>query len=237
METKPRLLRFFGVSAALHAAAIAAGIAFVTIGERDRATLEPTVEVTLVNPPGEPAQPVSVSSPATVPPLSGESPPEAPAITPFAPIDAPKPVERVGDVSTEGWFDQSADVQPRIDETGAGLGGAVGDAASGDATALSRGGPAARGGGEDSVTVWSWLDKHKRYPPAAVRRHLEGEVTLHLALDEIGGVREARIAKSSGHRMLDDEVIHMVEKAAPFPIVTRAAREYRFVIVFYLEDP
>ncbi len=46
------------------------------------------------------------------------------------------------------------------------------------------------------------------YPPTAVERGLEGEVRLLLVLDEGGRIREASIAASSGHSLLDQAAIN-----------------------------
>ena len=54
------------------------------------------------------------------------------------------------------------------------------------------------------------------YPEEAKRRKLYGDLVLHVALRSDGSVEELRILKSSGHKLLDDAAIHIVELAAPF---------------------
>lgn len=46
------------------------------------------------------------------------------------------------------------------------------------------------------------------YPPAAVTRGLEGEVRLLLVLDDDGRIREASVAASSGHALLDQAALN-----------------------------
>jgi protein TonB len=234
------MMRFFGVSAALHAAVGALAIAFVSIGEGDGATVQPTVEVTLVAWADEaPEAAAAVSLAAATPSLANEPVPETPVAAPFTPIDAPAPVERTADdVATESFsIDDWAGAQPRFDDASAGGGGGLAfGAESGDAALSSNPAGGRPGSGGDDTSVWAWLEKQKRYPRAALQRRLEGEVTLDLVLDGTGRVRDARIVRSSGHRSLDDEVTRMVARADPFPITGADSREYRIVIEFHLED-
>ena len=50
-------------------------------------------------------------------------------------------------------------------------------------------------------------------------RKIQGEVTLHLTLTAAGDVVVSAIARSSGHDVLDHEVLAMVRRAAPFPLI------------------
>jgi len=61
------------------------------------------------------------------------------------------------------------------------------------------------------------MEKHKRYPIAARRLALEGDVVVTLEIDRAGRlVGRPRLAKSCGHEVLDQEALRMVEAAAPF---------------------
>ncbi|HXV14894.1 MAG TPA: energy transducer TonB [Candidatus Krumholzibacteria bacterium] len=232
METRP-LIRFLGVSTALHAVAGALAIAFVSIGEGDGAAVQPTVEVTLVAMADEVAATVSLT--AATSSHASEAVAEVPAATPFAPIDAPTTSARSEAVDDHGTADTVASPQPRIADSGTGGAGSPPAIVLGTDPAAA--GVAGAGGGGDDTSVWAWLERHKRYPRAALQRRLEGEVTLDLVLDGSGRVHEARIVRSSGHRSLDDEVTRMVARADPFPIAGAESREYRIVIEFHLEDP
>lgn len=54
-----------------------------------------------------------------------------------------------------------------------------------------------------------------RYPPAALRRRLEGEVVLIITVDAQGNPTDIQVQKSSRYRELDQEAI-------------RAARSWKF---------
>lgn len=63
----------------------------------------------------------------------------------------------------------------------------------------------------------AWLERHKSYPLPARRRGLEGDVLVSLRLDQAGHVLASSIIQSSGHRILDEAVLRMIEQAQPFP--------------------
>jgi periplasmic protein TonB len=58
----------------------------------------------------------------------------------------------------------------------------------------------------------SLVNKSKQYPTIAIRRHLEGEVTI-LAQFVRGELVQVSLADSSKHAPLDDEALRMVKKA------------------------
>ena len=67
----------------------------------------------------------------------------------------------------------------------------------------------------------AWVEKVERignlnYPEEARRRGLSGRLTLDVALNPDGTVREIRILRSSGHRVLDEAAVRIVRLAAPF---------------------
>ncbi len=68
---------------------------------------------------------------------------------------------------------------------------------------------------EDSVL--SLLRRNKRYPQAARRNGIEGQALLRLRLAQTGEVVEHSLTKSSGSSLLDDEVLALVQRSAPFP--------------------
>jgi protein TonB len=61
------------------------------------------------------------------------------------------------------------------------------------------------------------LQQYKRYPSDAQSRGEEGVVLLSFSIDRTGHVLARQIARSSGHRELDNEVMSMVERAQPLP--------------------
>ena len=67
-----------------------------------------------------------------------------------------------------------------------------------------------------------WVTKVERvgdlnYPDAARRQNLSGSLIVEVALYADGSVREIKILRPSGHKLLDDAAIRIVRLAAPFP--------------------
>ena len=83
--------------------------------------------------------------------------------------------------------------------------------------------PVRSGGGTPGAFVdykaqlYAWLVKHKEYPRRARLRRQEGTAQLYFALDRNGQVLEYRIVASSGYKLLDEEVVSMIERASPLP--------------------
>ncbi|HYH18538.1 MAG TPA: energy transducer TonB [Azospirillum sp.] len=78
-------------------------------------------------------------------------------------------------------------------------------------TQVSRAVPAWQG------LVLGHLERHKRYPRLAQIRRLEGVAQVRFILDRQGRVLSARLEKSSGHAILDEETVSLVERASPLP--------------------
>ena len=82
--------------------------------------------------------------------------------------------------------------------------------------------PAATPGGDDPVADYyarlqAWLNAHKRYPTEARHRGLQGVAELEFELGRDGAVRWSRVARSSGHRMLDTAAERLMAQASPMP--------------------
>lgn len=54
------------------------------------------------------------------------------------------------------------------------------------------------------------------YPRDARRRGIYGSLILDVALNSTGDIREISVVRSSGHKLLDDAAIHIVQLSAPF---------------------
>jgi len=61
------------------------------------------------------------------------------------------------------------------------------------------------------------LERNKRYPREARVRHQEGVAMLRFTLDRSGKLLAFRLEHSSGHAALDEEVLEMIQRAAPLP--------------------
>ena len=67
----------------------------------------------------------------------------------------------------------------------------------------------------------AWRAKVERvgnlnYPDEARRKQLSGNLLLDVALNSDGSVRKITVRRSSGHKLLDDAAVRIVELAAPF---------------------
>lgn len=65
--------------------------------------------------------------------------------------------------------------------------------------------------------VVAHLERRKRYPASARARGEEGTVLVAFRIDGGGRVLSASLARSSGHRALDEAALAMVERASPVP--------------------
>jgi protein TonB len=63
------------------------------------------------------------------------------------------------------------------------------------------------------------LRRAKRYPSQARREHLQGTVTVRFTVARNGAVSGIRLARSSGHTLLDQAALDMVHRASPMPKV------------------
>ncbi len=67
----------------------------------------------------------------------------------------------------------------------------------------------------------AWRTKVERvgnlnYPDAARRRNLTGSLILDVALNKDGSINDIIVRRSSGHKVLDDAAVRIVELAAPY---------------------
>lgn len=67
----------------------------------------------------------------------------------------------------------------------------------------------------------AWRQKVERignlnYPDQAKRQKLNGSLLLDVAINPDGSIRDIRVERSSGHKILDDGAIRIVRMAAPF---------------------
>ena len=68
----------------------------------------------------------------------------------------------------------------------------------------------------------SWRRKVERtgtlyYPVEAKRRNLSGSLTMTVVVLPNGTIKQIKITRSSGHKLLDDAAMNIVHMAAPFP--------------------
>ena len=85
--------------------------------------------------------------------------------------------------------------------------------------ATPTGGSAPRANTDYLALVQAWLEKHKEYPFRARLRREEGTAVLYFVVDRDGRVRDSELRQSTGHALLDREVLAMIERAQPLPRV------------------
>lgn len=66
-------------------------------------------------------------------------------------------------------------------------------------------------------SVWGRIQRVKTYPVMARRKHWEGRALVAFVIDARGGVKQARLADSTGFALLDQEALDTVRRAAPYP--------------------
>lgn len=87
----------------------------------------------------------------------------------------------------------------------------------------------------------AWLQKYKRYPLIAKKRHYEGMVKVKFSIDDRGHLLEYEIIEPSRHKSLNDAVVKMLQKSSPMPDVPHALHnregiyEYQVPILFELK--
>ena len=71
--------------------------------------------------------------------------------------------------------------------------------------------------------VASKLRRALRYPAAAKRQRLRGQVRVSFVVAANGSVASIRVVSSSGSPLLDDAALEAVRRAAPFPDIPPGA--------------
>ena len=75
------------------------------------------------------------------------------------------------------------------------------------------------------------IAKFKEYPRVAQRRGWQGEVVLEVKLTGRGELIKKRVRRSSGFKVLDNEGMEMIDRAAPFPAPPNILAERTFTIL------
>ena len=61
------------------------------------------------------------------------------------------------------------------------------------------------------------IEANWEYPELALRYGLQGKLSLEFTIGSSGQIERARIVRSSGSQLLDDEALRAIKAAAPFP--------------------
>lgn len=99
-----------------------------------------------------------------------------------------------------------------------------GEAGGNGHTARPRGGNGAASDGQHGDhllrTIRRQIARVWTYPDAARRDGLEGRVELRFRVAADGSAETVEILKSSGHTVLDDDLVQTVRRAGPYPTFT-----------------
>ncbi|MCC5812361.1 MAG: energy transducer TonB, partial [Ectothiorhodospiraceae bacterium] len=83
----------------------------------------------------------------------------------------------------------------------------------------------------------SWLNeqlqRYREYPRQAQMRRMEGTVEVVFTIETDGRITNARIASSSGHTLLDDAVLRLLERLSPLQKAPETRLEDRRLPVEY----
>lgn len=144
-----------------------------------------------------------------------ETPAEVAELAPPPPMRKPEAPVRPTLIEPKREIDL-ADVEPSTPGAGGKAGTQDSRDAGNSAADASAGGMAGSKADYASVLL-AWLERHKEYPQAAQQRRQQGVVLLYIVIDRKGRVIDSRIQESSGHRLLDDAALAMLEGAQPLP--------------------
>ena len=145
--------------------------------------------------------------------------PPPPVPTPLPqPVPAPATAPRPGPA---GPAPPAAIPTPGRDAPGTGAGPATGE---GSGTGAAGSGPGAGTAGIGTQAGNDYLERlkrhlarHRDYPRAAINARQEGTVQFSIVIAADGRVLGARIERSSGHVLLDEAALAMVQRANPVP--------------------
>jgi protein TonB len=161
--------------------------------------------------------------------------PPAPTVARTLPRSDPKPKPKpqpVKKTTPKPSTQAGAEVPSRRSAPAA----SAGDGQTGRGGSGARGGQGAGGDSGSAATgnyygrLAAWLNRHKRYPSHARRRHQEGTVKVVFTIDRRGHLVSHRILESSGHPLLDEEVEALLRRAAPLPAIPPEMRQAQLTV-------
>lgn len=76
----------------------------------------------------------------------------------------------------------------------------------------------------------AWIEKHKRYPDKALRRGFQGQARLKIKIGKSGELLNFELESSSGLTVLDQEVLSLAERAAPYPKPNQGVTKLDFIV-------
>lgn len=79
------------------------------------------------------------------------------------------------------------------------------------------------------------IEANWQYPELALRYGLQGKLSLEFTIGSLGQLERARIIRSSGFSLLDDEALRAIKAAAPFPPIPSWIKPIPLPIVAAME--
>lgn len=79
------------------------------------------------------------------------------------------------------------------------------------------------------------VSQFKYYPRMAIEHRWQGDVIVHIEIAEDGSVVSAKILKSSGYEILDNEAMAMIRKASPLPKPTESLKNKSFSVALPIQ--
>ena len=79
------------------------------------------------------------------------------------------------------------------------------------------------------------LNRRKSYPPEARQARQQGIVTIRFTVDRGGNVSSALIKRSSGHAVLDDATLKLLQRVAPLPRMPESMQRERVTVSLPIE--
>lgn len=207
-----------GVALALHGVVATAAVLLAV--PHDPPVPEPVVLVELPPAPPSAQAPVALnrsqaaSAVQPVTPIAAAQPRvDAPLVRTPVPADAvtlppPAPVQRAAPAETRPALQPAAAPAPALSRP---------DSASA-ASAGPGSDPRAKAREMDYYAILSaYLNRRKSYPAEARQARQQGVVTVRFTVDRNGGVSAISLKKSSGHGVLDDATLALLQRVAPLP--------------------
>ena len=80
------------------------------------------------------------------------------------------------------------------------------------------------------------IKRYENYPPMAMRNKWEGTTVVQLRFSPEGKVMEISVVEKSGHKILDEAAVKMIDSASPLPPPPEGVRTVRVPIKFRLDS-
>ena len=92
----------------------------------------------------------------------------------------------------------------------------------------------------DAANEWyalvsAHLERNKRYPREARREGQQGTPSVRFSVDRRGRVRDVSIVTSSGHELLDEATLSLLQRVSPLPPMPRAMGRESVTITLPIE--